>query len=90
MNAIPYSDDINKGFEIVKKHLKDIGLWNRIYSRYEIDSLAEHHLFQNHYGGVEFDVKIKMLIQDGTLFTHIKIYSMYLQKQKTVIKSFGI
>ena len=59
MNAVPYSDDINKGYEIVKKHLKDIGLWNRIYEKYSIDPLTEHHLFENHYGGVEFDVKIK-------------------------------
>ena len=30
MNAVPYSDDINRGFEVVRTHLTNLGLWNRI------------------------------------------------------------
>ena len=59
MSAAPYSDEINRGFEIVKRHLIDVGLWNRISQKQEIDPLFSHPFFSDHYGGVEFDLKMK-------------------------------
>jgi hypothetical protein len=58
MNAVPYSDDINRGFEVVKTHLTNLGLWNRITEKKEIDPIRTHPLFLNHYGGVEFNVYV--------------------------------
>ena len=59
MSAAPYSDEINRGYEILKRHLIDVGLWNRIEKKYEIDPLFSHPLFNDHFGGIEFDVKVK-------------------------------
>jgi hypothetical protein len=61
MSAAPYSDEINRGYEILKRHLIDVGLWNRIEKKYEIDPLFSHPLFNDHFGGIEFDVKVKKI-----------------------------
>ena len=58
MNAVPYSDDINRGFEVVRTHLTNLGLWNRITEKKEIDPIRSHHIFLDHYGGVEFNVHV--------------------------------
>ena len=59
MNAVPYSDDINRGFEVVKTHLINQGLWNRISEKKELDPIRDHHIFFDHYGGVEFTLHVK-------------------------------
>ena len=59
MSAAPYSDEINRGYEILKRHLIDVGLWNRISQKQEIDPLFSHPFFNDHHGGVEFDLKMK-------------------------------
>ena len=56
-----YSDDINKGYEVVLRHLNDIELVNRIYNLTAIDPLAEHHTFANHYGGISFNLDIRSI-----------------------------
>jgi hypothetical protein len=61
MNAVPYSDDINRGYEVVKKHLLDLNLWNRIVNKKELDPIRDHHIFFDHYGGVEFTLHVKQI-----------------------------
>ena len=43
-----YSDEINKGYEIIKRHLEDVGLANRIYNIKIIDPLLIHNTFADH------------------------------------------
>tara|TARA_R100001163_G_scaffold65695_1_gene64064 strand:+ start:5584 stop:6003 length:420 start_codon:yes stop_codon:yes gene_type:complete len=51
-----YSDDINRGFEILLEHLKTIGLYYRILNIKPIDPLLKHPIFgDSHCGGVKFD-----------------------------------
>ena len=51
-----YSDDINRGFEILLNHLKNIGLYYRVLNIEPIDPVLKHPLFNSsHCGGIKFD-----------------------------------
>jgi hypothetical protein len=55
-----YSDDINRGYEILKEHLVKLGLYDRVQNKQAIDPLIEDQIFSNdHYGGIQFDYNLQ-------------------------------
>tara|TARA_R110000744_G_scaffold178506_1_gene297411 strand:+ start:94 stop:516 length:423 start_codon:yes stop_codon:yes gene_type:complete len=79
-----YSDDINKGYEIIKRHLEDVGLANRIYNIQIIDPLLIHNTFADHYGGLCFGLDIRSVQSSWEIvYTYKDLFDIIAHTEKT-------